>query len=270
MAVYDEIGAGYDDTRKADPYIASRILHYLDVRDRGIYLDVACGTGNYTVAMAAQSDAVFHGIDVSEHMIEKARGKSRSIRWSTGSAACMPYDDGTFSGATCILAIHHFKDMQGAFNEVSRVLSSGRLVIFTSDKKQMEGYWLNEYFPETMKTSTAKMPDVEEVSLALEAAGFEDIVTESYEVKPDLQDWFMYCGKHRPEMYLNPDIRKGSSGFAIFANRDEVERGLERLRGDIASGRIGEVMESYRHDNGDYLFIAAQKGSHKGGRIFDP
>jgi SAM-dependent methyltransferase len=260
MAVYDEIGAGYDDTRKADPYIASRIIHYLDVRDQGPYLDVACGTGNYTVAMAAQTNAVFYGIDVSEYMIETARGKSRSIQWSIGDANSMPYEDNTFSGATCVLAVHHFKDLEGALNEVFRVLSRGRLVIFTSDKKQMEGYWLNEYFPETMRASTANMPDVEEVSLALKTAGFENIVTEIYEVKPDLQDWFMYCGKHRPEMYLDPEIRKGSSGFAIFANRDEVEKGLETLSSDIASGRIREVIESYRNDDGDYLFIAASKG----------
>jgi hypothetical protein len=36
-------------------------------------------------------------------------------------------------------------------------------------------------------------------------------------------------------------------------------RGLERLSQDIATGRIAEVIESYRNDNGDYLFIAAEK-----------
>jgi ubiquinone/menaquinone biosynthesis C-methylase UbiE len=259
MAKYDEIGTGYDDTRKADPYIASRIIHYLDVEDGDLCLDVACGTGNYTVAVASQTNAAFCGIDESKYMIEIARNKSPSIQWTIGDVNSMPFKDGHFYRAMCVLAIHHFKDLERALNEVFRVLSRGRFVIFTSDKKQMEGYWLNEYFPEMMRASTAKMPDIEEVSLALKTAGFEDIVTEIYEVKTDLQDWFLYCGKHRPEMYLNPDIRKGSSGFAIFANRGEVEKGLERLSVDIESGMIKEIIESYRNDNGDYLFIAAEK-----------
>jgi len=259
MAVYDEIGIGYDDTRKADPYITSRIIHHLDIDDDGMYLDVACGTGNYTVAVAEQTKAALYGIDVSEHMLEIARRKSRAIHWSMGDVRSLPYGDNTFSGAMCILAVHHFEDLGGALREVFRVLVHGRLVIFTSDRQQMEGYWLNEYFPETMRKSTANMPDIAEVSVALQAAGFEHIHTELYEVKPDLQDWFMYCGKHKPEMYFDPAIRKGSSGFASFANLDEVERGLERLARDITSGRIDEVMASYRNDYGDYAFVVAEK-----------
>jgi len=261
MAVYDEIGAGYDDTRKADPYITSRLIHFLELDDQGLYLDAACGTGNYTVAVASQAGAAFHGIDESEHMIEIARKKSRAVRWSIGDILSLPYEDNTFSGAMCILAIHHFKDLNGAFHQLFRVLSRGRLVIFTSDKIQMEGYWLNEYFPEMMRKSTAEMPGIEEVSLALETAGFESIVTEKYDVRPDLQDWFLYCGKHEPRVYFDPVIRKGSSGFAIYAREDEVERGLKRLSRDIASGRIDEVIASYRNEDGDYLFVAAEKTS---------
>lgn len=147
MAIYDEIGTGYDDTRNADPYITSRLIHYLDVRDEGPYLDAACGTGNYTAAMASQTGVAFHGVDVSEHMLAIARKKSREVQWAIGDVAALPYEDDLFSGATCILAIHHFKDLKGAFRELFRVISHGRLVIFTSDKKQMGGYWLNEYFP---------------------------------------------------------------------------------------------------------------------------
>lgn len=259
MVVYDEIGAGYDTTRKADPYITSRIIHHLEIDDSGRYLDAACGTGNYTLAMASRTRAAFYGIDESKQMISIARNKSRAIQWSIGDVASLPYPDGTFSGAACILAIHHFKDLDAAFSELFRVLSRGRLVIFTSDKKQMEGYWLNEYFPKTMQRSTAVMPAIEEVSLALEIAGFENLTTEKYFVQPDLQDWFMYCGKHEPGRYLDPVVRKGSSGFAVFSDQGEVGQGLERLSRDIASGRIDEVVASYSNEDGDYLFAAADK-----------
>lgn len=259
MAIYDEIGAGYDATRKADPYITSRIIYYLDVDDKDLCLDAACGTGNYTIAVALQTNAAFHGIDESEHMIEVARKKSQAIQWSIGDVVSMPYEDDTFSGAICILAIHHFNDIRRAFNQIFRVLSRGRFVIFTSDKKQMEGYWLNEYFPEMMKKSTAKMPGIREVLSALQAAGFENIVKEKFFVRPDLQDWFLYCGKHDPRMYFDPVIRNGSSGFASFAEENEVESGLQKLSRDIQSGRINAIIESYLNEDGDYIFVSAEK-----------
>jgi ubiquinone/menaquinone biosynthesis C-methylase UbiE len=259
MATYDEIGIGYDETRKADPYITSRIIYNLRIVEGGLYLDVACGTGNYAIEMASRSKASFFGIDESEHMLQIAREKSQAIQWSLGDASSMPYEDNIFSGATCIFGVHHFRDLDVALNEVFRVLSRGRLVIFTSDKEQMEGYWLNEYFPEMMRTSIIKMPSIEEVSTALKTAGFRNIITELYKVKPDLQDCFLYCGKHKPQMYFDPVIRKGSSGFARFSNKDEVERGLERMSRDIANGKIDEVIESYENDKGDYAFIVAEK-----------
>ena len=48
--IYNRIGAGYDATRRADPYIAGKLDSYLSTKDGLSYLDVACGTGNYTVA----------------------------------------------------------------------------------------------------------------------------------------------------------------------------------------------------------------------------
>ena len=51
-ARYDTIGVGYDATRRADPYIAGRLAHHLAIGAESTYLDVACGSGNYTVALA--------------------------------------------------------------------------------------------------------------------------------------------------------------------------------------------------------------------------
>ena len=51
---YDRIGIGYDVTRRADPYLTRRLLGLLEPRSGGLYLDVACGSGNYTAALAAE------------------------------------------------------------------------------------------------------------------------------------------------------------------------------------------------------------------------
>ena len=57
VALYDKIGIGYDTTRRADPFILSRLLHYLAPVKGRLYLDVGCGTGNYTAAIELRTAA---------------------------------------------------------------------------------------------------------------------------------------------------------------------------------------------------------------------
>ena len=61
-ALYDQIGDGYDTTRRADPAIVRRLAAYLALAPGRRYLDVGCGTGNYTAALAALG-GVWHGVD---------------------------------------------------------------------------------------------------------------------------------------------------------------------------------------------------------------
>ena len=80
---------------------------------------------------------------------------------------------------------------------------------------------------------------------------------EPYVVSEDLRDWFLLCGKNRPELYLDPNVRAGISMFAAARDQSEIEGGVEKLRNDIVSGRIGEVQRKYAWDAGDYTFTVA-------------
>ena len=224
----------------------------------GTDLDIACGTGNYTVAVA-QTGIRVHGIDQSSHMIAAARQKRRAATWHIGNVEALPFRDGAFSGVMCTLAIHHFKALQPAFQEAFRVLAQRRFVLFTSTAEQMRGYWLNAYFPAAMVRSIVQMPGLQAIMQALRQSGFASIRTEPYEVQTDLQDLFLYSGKHRPEMYLDLRVRAGISTFAALADAAEVEEGCRKLSQDIASGRFAEVIARYRHVQGDYLFVVAEK-----------
>ena len=101
-------------------------------------------------------------------------------------------------------------------------MGRGRLVIFTSDPDQMRGYWLNEYFPDAMRRSIEQMPALDEVEESLMRAGFCKVETEAYEVKQDLRDLFLYSGKHRPQLYLDEEFRRGISTFSTVASPEEV------------------------------------------------
>ncbi|MCC6582333.1 MAG: methyltransferase domain-containing protein, partial [Chitinophagales bacterium] len=72
--IYNTIGKGYNNTRRADPYIAGRMLALLQPSPNGRYLDVGCGTANYTHYMA-QSGLIFYGIDPSDTMLDIAHTK---------------------------------------------------------------------------------------------------------------------------------------------------------------------------------------------------
>jgi ubiquinone/menaquinone biosynthesis C-methylase UbiE len=257
-ARYDEVGDGYDETRGADPLIVDRLSSHLELASDGTYLDVACGTGNYTVALAGRGGRWF-GVDRSRLMLGRAREKSSRIGWQRGDVTGLPFRSGLFSGAVCTLAIHHFPALDAAFREVFRVLAGGRFVIFTSTPEQTAGFWLKHYFPDAIERSVELMPDLGEIRTALEAGGFVVSRTDPYEVTSELRDGFLYCGKHRPELYLSKSVRSGITTFRQLADPAEVESGCARLAEDIGSGRIEEVRAAHAHDHGDYLFVVATR-----------
>lgn len=60
-------------------------------------------------------------------------------------------------------------------------------------------------------------------------------------------------------MYLDPRVRAGISTLAALADAAEVEAGCRKLSRDIAMGRIADVVASYQHAQGDYLFVLGEK-----------
>ena len=256
--LYDSIGRNYDATRRADPHLTERLAHHLGPEDSLQYLDIASGTGNYTTALAERGGR-WHGVDLSLGMLRSATRKNPRVRYFQADSAALPFRDLSFDGAICTMALHHFPDLLPVFREAGRVLRQGRLVIFTGTSEQMKGYWLNEYFPIAMARSTVQMPDFESITVALRRAGFTSVIAEPYEVRADLQDLFLYAGKHRPELYLSDLVRRGISTFSTLADQDELAAGCARLQQDIASGRIGEVMDRFKNEDGDYMLVVASK-----------
>src|SRR5690242_7558808 len=200
---YDAIGVGYNTTRNADPYLLERVFSLLAPEKDGHYLDIGCGTGNYTIALHKKGYH-FTGVDPSHQMLDEARSKSSDVDWCFGSVEKIPFDDAFFDGAIATLTIHHWENLRDGLDELSRVLKPGSdLVIFTSSPEQMSGYWLNHYFPEIMARSILNMPSVKKVNEALDKSGFRNVGVEKYFVQDDLIDMFLQSGKNRPEIYFD-------------------------------------------------------------------
>ena len=168
MAIYNKIGKSYDSTRRADSFIVSRLAEHLKIRAQNDYLDAACGSGNYTIALADNFGGSWRGVDLSSQMIEAARAKTNRINWHQADVESLPFENKTFDGAVCTLAIHHFEFLDAAFGEIRRVLKrDANFIIFTSTPEQTANYWLAEYFPESIKKSAEYLPDLETISDAL-------------------------------------------------------------------------------------------------------
>jgi ubiquinone/menaquinone biosynthesis C-methylase UbiE len=256
--LYDSIGSSYSATRRADPSIAREIARLVQLRPEAKFLDVACGTGNYTCALGSIG-GIWHGTDISAVMLKKAAERSASISWVLSSVNALPYGDGSFDGAVCSLAIHHFPDLSSSFQEVWRVLGRGRFVIFTSFPEQMRGYWLCHYFPRMMQRYIEKRPARDAVTRSLRAAGFEIKEVNPFHVTSELQDLFFYSGKDRPELYFDTVFRANMSPFAALCSPDELRAGLVSLRDDLDSGKFQGVASGYSSENGDYAYVVAEK-----------
>lgn len=257
--IYNRIGNDYNSTRKADPYLFGRLEALLEPQPGKRYLDIGCGTGNYTIAFAEKQFS-FWGIEPSPKMLDEAKTKSGEVNWQEGSAENIPAADQFFDGAIATLTIHHWRDLEAAFKELDRVLKKdAKLVIFTSTPEQMEGYWHNHYFPKMMQTSIEVMPSMEKIRSALSKTSLRISTTEKYDVRDDLQDGFLYVGKNDPERYFDPVLRKGISSFSALSNIAEVQAGLEMLRKDIDNGNFHAVHQHYANNLGDYLFMVMEK-----------
>ena len=256
---YDKIGIGYNQTRKADKYLTEQLLFYLNPNAKGLYLDLGCGTGNYTNELQ-KSGFQLIGMDPSGEMLKIAKSLNQKLDWRIGSAENTTLPDNYIDGIICFLTIHHWENLDKGFSELSRIMKNqGSIVIFTSTPRQMKGYWLNYYFPKMLNDSISQMPSLQDLKDAMKKAGIEVTGIKTYSIKSDLEDCFLYCGKLNPELYFDPKIRNGISSFSSLADREEIEKGLSDLRKDINSGKINKIIKSYENDLGDYMFIIGQK-----------
>ena len=96
-------------------------------------LDVACGTGDSTIAVAraAAAGSLVTGADISEGMMalvaEKAEkaGVADRIRLVVADGEAMPFADATFDRVTCAFGIRNFEHKEVGLKEFHRILKPG-------------------------------------------------------------------------------------------------------------------------------------------------
>ncbi len=99
-------------------------------------LDVACGTGALTVAVADRvlPGGAAVGLDANPQMLAVARRKPAAIEWSEGRAESLPFNDASFDAVVSQFGLMFFDDQIAALREMWRVLRpGGRLAVAVCD-----------------------------------------------------------------------------------------------------------------------------------------
>jgi hypothetical protein len=109
-----------------------------------------------------------------------------------------------------------------------------------------------------MAKAIQQMISVTELEKELTAAQIQVVQTEAFYVTDDLQDLFLYSGKHRPQLYLDPAVRAGISTFASLADSAEIKEGCRQLEADIRTGHVHDVVKTYENQLGDYAFLVGK------------
>ncbi|MFZ2681759.1 MAG: class I SAM-dependent methyltransferase [Patescibacteria group bacterium] len=91
------------------------------------YLDIACGEGSFARAVA-NTGAMVIGFDISSTLIKQAEAKKikgATFRVANAIDFARYYDQATFDGAACNLAIQNIDEFAAVFKDAGRVLKSG-------------------------------------------------------------------------------------------------------------------------------------------------
>ena len=94
------------------------------VRPGDRVLDACCGTGDLALAALVCGGRVT-GVDFSEPMLERARGKAPELEWIRGDLLELPFADASFDAATVGFGVRNVDDVRRALSELRRVLRPG-------------------------------------------------------------------------------------------------------------------------------------------------
>lgn len=120
----------------------------------GSALDVACGTGKLTAALASAVGPTGRvvGVDLSTAMLEQARhafGGLGQIEFVAGNALALPFEANVFDAATIAFGLRNLASFGDGFREMARVVRPGGRVVcleLTTPRPKIAGRFYSAVF----------------------------------------------------------------------------------------------------------------------------
>lgn len=106
----------------------ARLVAMAEVKPGERALDLACGTGDIAIAVAARG-ARTAGLDITHRMLQLAAARSNAVRLLAGDMATLPFQTACVDLVTTGYGLRNVPDLDAALDEIARVLKPrGRLL----------------------------------------------------------------------------------------------------------------------------------------------
>jgi SAM-dependent methyltransferase len=218
---YDRIGLSYSEVRRADPRFEAVIWRALG--DAESVLNIGAGAGSYE-----PTDREVIAIEPSSVMIaQRLADAAPAIQ---GIAESLPLKDNSVDATMGVFTMQHWDDVDRGLAEVLRVTRK-RIVLLTLDLDVTAEMWFcSDYLPEIIEHDRKAFPSITHLQDVLPFLQVEVVP-----VPADCTDGFCVALWSRPEMHLDPNVRRASSTCHVLPP-SVIHTGLDRLRQDLEHG----------------------------------
>jgi demethylmenaquinone methyltransferase/2-methoxy-6-polyprenyl-1,4-benzoquinol methylase len=162
-------------------------------------LDVACGTGDLSIALFEKTGAQIVGVDFCRPMLELAAKKSRQVSFVEGDALQLPFSAGAFDAVTIAFGLRNLASVEHGLSELRRVLKpQGWAAILEFSKPTAPGFralvatYCARLLPriggfisgsrsayQYLPDSVSRFPDQETLAALMRDAGFDEVAFEN-------------------------------------------------------------------------------------------
>lgn len=139
IRLFDDIAPTYDKLNhilslNIDKSWRSKSVKQILLGDPKTVLDIACGTGDFSIELAKKGVAKVIGVDISEGMMKigmekvEAAGLSNRISMHVDDSEALSLEDNSVDAVSVAFGVRNFEHLQIGLNEMNRVIRPGGTV----------------------------------------------------------------------------------------------------------------------------------------------
>jgi ubiquinone/menaquinone biosynthesis C-methylase UbiE len=234
-----EIPSAYDKGRDHGPELLDlwmdAVAFHVEEDSIHTILDLGCGTGRFSEALAARFNAEVIGIDPSKKMLEQARSKQLDARvhYEPGSGEAIPLPANSVDVVFMSMSFHHFNNPALAARECRRVLrNGGKAFLRTGTRERISSYPYVDFFPESIPIMNEVLPGNSSIREVFTTAGFRmvtmDLITQT--IAPN-------------HMSYADKLATGADSVLARLSQTEFQNGMEAIRAHASTVRDQAITE---------------------------